>query len=288
VKPEKTNRALRGFGIGAAVFVLLSALCLLTPLRSPLLAVAGRDTPALEYRLQAQRDTMDALQARASGSRLSPAERASLERVQNDYVATRERIDARARMNARFTLIGLFDWVLELLPWLLAFGFALPVFGGLIGAQMSAQRVASAARPAPAPSSPPPSSYAPPSVPLDPPRPVPPPLRPASAPAAAKPVRQAYVHPAVAAAAAPASPPAATAPPSPPPTAARPLPGSPVVMPPAAAPPPQDWGFRHQPTPLENRPRAKQPPVRSPHTLNADVPDEDASGDASHNPTLRD
>ena len=148
MKSQKKNGALRGIGIGIGVFALLSAVCLLTPLRKPILAVAGRDTPALEYRLQTQRDTLDALQTRASGARLSPAERASLESVRDAYVATRERIDARDRMNSRLTLLGLFDWIRELFPWLLAFGLALPVLGGLIGAQVTA----SPSRPATAPS----------------------------------------------------------------------------------------------------------------------------------------
>jgi hypothetical protein len=263
VKPEKKPPIGRGIGIGFGVFALLSALTLLTPLRAPLLASAGRDTPALAYRLQAQRDTMDALQQRASETQLSPAERASLEQVRNDYVATRERIDARVQMNARFTLLGLFDWIRDLFPWLLAFGLALPVLGGLIGAQVKSSSPVSrvpdgfSAAPAAAPI---------PSTPPAPPRPT-------------APVRPAYVHPAAAAAK--------------PLAAMRPLPGSPVILPgmtptpavppaiPAAseAPPvaeaPKDWGFRHQPTPLESRPRVKLPPVRSPSVLNERALDED-------------
>jgi hypothetical protein len=222
----------RGIGIGVAVFAVLSALCLLSPLRSPVLAVAGRDTPALEHRLRTQRDTLDALQKRASETRLYPAERAALDQVRNDFAATRERIDARSRMNARLTLLGLFDAVRELFPWLLAFGFALPVFGGLIGAQVvrapraraahvpeGQPRPASVVTPVPVP---PPSPRAVSPLPGSP----VPPLVPATP--APTPKRAAYVHP-------------------------------------AAEPPARDWGFRHQPTPLESRPRAKMPPVRSPH-----------------------
>ena len=252
---------------------MLSALCLLTPLRGPLLAVVGRDIPALEHRMRAQRDTMDALQQRASETRLAPTERAALDQVRNDYVATRERIDARTRMNARLNLLGIFDAIQELFPWLLAFGFAFPVFGGLIGAQVipRSRAVTVVPRPVPEPV-PPPSVGIPPVRPTVPPpvaSPVVSPVTPPVAPPAGSPQpRTAYVHPAAAAAA---------------PTAQRPLPGSPVVLPPsvsgpAAAPKPpevaplippvaetpsQDWGFRHQPTPLEPRPRTKLPPVRS-------------------------
>ena len=275
----------RGIGIGLGVFAVLSALCVLTPLRAPLLAVAGREIPALEYRLQVQRDSMDALQMRSSDTRLSPAERAALDHVQSDYVATRERLDARARMNARLTLLGIFAALQELFPWLLAFGLALPVFGGLIGAQVQQ----TPKRRAPVPVTPP-ADFAPPSVPLDRPRVVVPPVTTPTPPPPPRPVRPAYVHPAAAAATPPATPPA-SAPPAPVPSAPssvmRPLPGSPVVLPesivsvpvsPSAPPtsssvetpsenPSQDWGFRHQPTPLESRPRNKLPPVRSPHVL---------------------
>jgi hypothetical protein len=303
VKPQRKNYAPRGVGIGFGIFVLLAAVCLLTPLRRPLLAVAGRDTPALTLRLEAQRDTMDALQTRASERHLAPAERAALEQARDGYAATRERIDARARMNARFSLFGLFDWIRELFPWLVAFGLALPVLGGLIGAQVRAD----SRPPLPARSHPDTDAANPPSVPLDRPRPVPP-VTPAQAgappaPRPAAPVRQPYVHPAVAAAAT-AIPPAVPAHASPlrpadapsRSVAQRPLPGSPVILPPdivtpaapsgkgeetppqpPAAPaeaPAQDWGFRHTPTPLETRPRPKMPPVRSPHSLDEGVSDD--------------
>jgi hypothetical protein len=201
-------------------------------------------------------------------------------------------------MNARFSLFGLFDWIRELFPWLVAFGFALPVLGGLIGAQVRAD----SRPPLPARSHPDTDAANPPSVPLDRPRPVPPP----PAPRPAAPVRQPYVHPAVAAAAtaippaAPASPPRPAGAPSRS-VAQRPLPGSPVILPPdivtpaapsskgeetppqpPAAPaeaPAQDWGFRHTPTPLETRPRPKMPPVRSPHSLDGlDDPEEHLAG----------
>jgi hypothetical protein len=265
VKTQRKNTALRGAAIGFGIFALLAAVCLFTPLRQPLLAVAGLETPALTYRLQAQRDTMDALQTRASVRHLAPAERAALE---------------RARMNARFSLFGLFDWIRELFPWLLAFGLALPVLGGLIGAQVGANNGAFRADgnlPLRAPHGTP-DAVNPPSVPLDRPRPVPPP--PPAAPPGT-PVRQAYVHPAVAAATAPGK--GGETPPLPS-AAQRPLPGSPVILPPdivapaapSAAPdepPSQDWGFRHPPTPLETRPRPKMPPVRSPHALDEGVSD---------------
>jgi hypothetical protein len=272
VKPQRKNTALRGAAIGFGIFALLAAVCLLTPARGPLLAVAGRDTPALNYRLQAHRDTMDVLQARASERHLAPPERAALKQAREGYVATRERIDTRARMNARFSLFGLFDWIRELFPWLVAFGLALPILGGLIGAQARVQERS------PLPTRATPDGVNPPSVPLDRPRPVPPP--PQARPGA--PVRQAYVHPAVAAAAA-ASTPAAPPAPVPKPAAQRPLPGSPVVLPPdivaPSAPaamsetPGQDWGFRHPPTPLETRSRPKMPPVRSPHSLDEGISD---------------
>jgi hypothetical protein len=298
----------RGIGIGVGVFAVLSALCLLTPLRGPLLAVAGRDTPALEHRMRAQRDTMDALQQRASDTRLSPVERTALDQIRNDYVATRERIDTRARMNARLTLLGLFDAVKELFPWLLAFGLALPVFGGLIAAQVKprSRAVAVVPRPAPTPQTAPPVT--PSTVAVTPPvPPVEPPVtpQPLQSPTQPRPVRPAYVHPAAAAAAAPATPVPPTVPTASP-AAQRPLPGSPVILPPsvtgpavtvpAAAPttpvvppapetsieippapetPSQDWGFRHQPTPMETRPRTKLPPVRSPNSLGESTLDSD-------------
>jgi hypothetical protein len=291
----------RGIGIGFGVFAVLFALSYLTPLRKPALAGLGRDYPALQYRLQAERDTLDALQMRASNGLLSPAEQASLERVRRDYVLTRERLDDWGRMNARLTLFGFLDWIAELLPWLVAFGLALPVLGGLIGAQVSKR-----GRPAPVPTG------MPASVPLDRPHPVPPPLAQAPKPAAPAPApspapvpgapRHAYVHPAILAAKeggtsapVPASAPIAPmAPPAPAPlrptpsgpapgTPVRiPLPGSPVIMPPGvvspatppmepSSKPAEDWGFRHPPKPLENRPRPRMPPVRSPHASDLDA-----------------
>jgi hypothetical protein len=249
----------RGIGIGLGIFIVGVALVFFTPLRKPVLAAAGSSYPALQYRLRAERDTMDALQKRGSETRLSPAERASLDQVRNDYVSTREAIDNWQRANSRITLFGLIEWVDELLPWLLAFGLALPVFGGLIGAQV---RVAGEP-PAPAPSSHP---IHPASVPLDRPRPVPPQRPPLVTGPGGR-----VLNPTPAA---PVTPVRTTTPGAPVTHATKPapLPGSPVPPwspAPASAPTPpaQDWGFRHQPTPLDPRPRPKMPPVRSPNTL---------------------
>jgi len=287
VKSQRKSHAGRGAVLGLGIFVVLSALCLLTPLRPHVLAAAGRETAALHYEMRAERDTMDVLQARGSSVHLTPAERASLEQAREAYVATRERIDARERMNERFSMLGLFDWIHELYPWLLAFGLALPALGGLIGVQAGGPQAAGTP-----PSRPVASAAASGAAPVPPVAPPPPP-RPASVIP-----RTAYVHPATAAAAAAMATPAAPA--APPATPAftpalRPLPGSPVVLPPdilapatpkppaapepAAEPPASaentDWGFRHQPTPMESRPRPKMPPVRSPHLTDPDVTDPD-------------
>jgi hypothetical protein len=272
----------RGIWMGLGVFALLAALAYLTPLRAPVLRAAGETYPSLQHRFETQRRTLDTLQMQASNAPLSPARQNLFAQTQRDFAASQQLLESWEKGQARLSLFGFVSWCLDLFPWLAAFGLALPILGGLIGAQVAPR--APKREPEPYPENPP-------SVPVTPARPVPPRAQPQAAPAPPR-------HPAPAEAPAPA--PRVETPPVPKPDfdrigkpafrddpaelarhpaleASRPPRPAPPPAPPATEPPAQstaqagDWGFRHQPTPTEGR-RPPAPPVRSPHAFDSDVP----------------
>src|SRR5690606_18422907 len=128
-------------------FLVLAAVAYLTPLRLPVLKLAGRDHAVIR------------LQAAAPGAPERPG------------LAARRA--AWARDHARLSLFGFVRWADDLWPWLVGLGFALPVLGGLVGAQAGG-RVREAATPrtasVPVPSAAPPPA---PDIPGPAPAPVP-------------------------------------------------------------------------------------------------------------------
>jgi hypothetical protein len=128
-------------GLGAAAFLLLAAAACFTPARVPLLQRMGREYPALQLRLQALRLEAEMLRPRGSGvSATSPDfvsrdQVPALERAQAAVADAEARITSWRRANAQMTAFGFLGWLSDLWPWLLGLGFALPVLGGLIGAQ---------------------------------------------------------------------------------------------------------------------------------------------------------
>src|SRR5690606_23054822 len=98
-------------------FLVLAALASLTALRLPVLPHAGAEYAALELRRQA----LTALASR-------------------DASSVEARLAAWERLASRPTPYGLMAWVADLWPWLLGFGLACPVLGGLIGAQAPGER----------------------------------------------------------------------------------------------------------------------------------------------------
>lgn len=132
----------KGVAAGFALFLALSGVALFTPARTPVLKTLGRDYAAV--RLEARHV---ALAAPARGS--TPA-RVSAERP-GDRTSPAARLAAWEARAKRFSVFGLMGWLADLWPWLVGFGVALPVLGGLIGAQAGGRRAPSAASPAAVP-----------------------------------------------------------------------------------------------------------------------------------------
>lgn len=102
----------RGVLAGWTAFLVLVALAALTPLRVPVLQFAGRDAAVIRQ---------DA--------------RAAVTAEEHEAVAGR-----RAewyRLHGHLSPFGLMAWAQDLWPWLLGLGLALPLLGGLVGAQMA-------------------------------------------------------------------------------------------------------------------------------------------------------
>ncbi len=223
-------------------------------MRVPLLKIAGRDYPALQLQKEA------AQAAVSSRAPVSGADALTPERVD-------VRLEAWHKRNATLSVFGLLGWLVELWPWLLGLGVALPVLGGLIGAQTRARPEAAGTpaglRPAPktrmtsTPRDPAPDPVA--AGPAEVPRPVPA----ARVPRAAGPVVESPV--ARPPAAAPEEP-APSLPPvvEPPPSATPIVPAAPAA--PATPLPPSEWSWNARPAPRRTPGRPKPPPVESPNS----------------------
>lgn len=118
----------KGAGWGVILFLVIAAAGALTPLRIPLLKVAGRDYAALQF----QKQTAEAGLAR-------PQVQASPEHARVE-ARVDVRLEAWHKRNETLSVFGLLGWLMDLWPWLLGLGVALPVLGGLIGAQPRAVR----------------------------------------------------------------------------------------------------------------------------------------------------
>jgi hypothetical protein len=108
----------KGIAVGLGLFLTVSAIALLTPARVTVLKAAGRDYAALrlERRVLAQE----------TASPQAPARLKALE----------TRVEAFDRRNASLSPFGLLGSLIDLWPWFIGLGVALPVLGGLIGAQV--------------------------------------------------------------------------------------------------------------------------------------------------------
>src|SRR5690606_33343799 len=93
--------AWKGAGLGAILFLVIAAVGALTPLRVPLLKIAGRDYPALQLQKEA---------AQAAVSSRAP--------VSGPDALTRERVDVRLeawhKRNATLSVFGLLGWLMEM------------------------------------------------------------------------------------------------------------------------------------------------------------------------------
>lgn len=135
-----------GIGAGWLLFLLLAAFAYLTPARLQFARFAGRDHAVLlaEHTLRLQ--TLEAAQSARDPASAYDGARAAV-------AESEKRIAAWRRVNSGISAFGFLGWVLDLWPWLLGLALALPVLGGLIGAQAGQPDVWSqhAARAAPSP-----------------------------------------------------------------------------------------------------------------------------------------
>ncbi|HLU69712.1 MAG TPA: hypothetical protein VKZ88_02970 [Fibrobacteria bacterium] len=216
--------AWKGAGLGAILFLVIAAVGALTPLRVPLLKIAGRDYPALQLQKEA---------AQAAVSSRAP--------VSGPDALTRERVDVRLeawhKRNATLSVFGLLGWLMEMWPWLLGLGVALPLLGGLIGAQDERRNPGHEGRGR-----------------RD---------TPSGSPRAAGPVVDSPVARPPAAVPTEPEPPAASVV-EPPPAATPVVPAAPA--PPSAPLPPSEWSWNARPVPRRAPGRPKPPPVESPNS----------------------
>lgn len=215
----------RGALAGWMVFLALAILASLTPLRVPALQFAGRDAAVLRQ------------DARAA---VTAEQRADVAQRRAEW----------QRLHGHLSPFGLLAWAQDLWPWLLGLGLALPLLGGLVGAQTTtasrprpdASKENAGAGPAPA------------AVPIAGVPPVPPREAELAAPVSPRPGPE----PEPARAHAPAKPPPEERPGEPPPWSPPPPP------PPVRPPDPAAWDWRVRPA-LRPSARPKPPAVESPN-----------------------
>src|SRR5215217_1754795 len=87
----------RGFTWGIGIFGLVALLAYLTPVRVPVLRAAGESHAALDYRLEAQRLTLDSLQMKASNAPLSAAEQNRLQQTRRELTGTQQQLESWKR-----------------------------------------------------------------------------------------------------------------------------------------------------------------------------------------------
>ncbi len=132
--------AWRGVWAGLSVYALLTAALYLTPLRLPVVQAAGSDHAAFQIRLAQQREFIAVLQRQAEAPAATSDVRATLERARQDHEVLQNRLQSWRRLHAGISPFGFMAWFSDLWPWLLSFGIAFPVLGGLIGAQAHARK----------------------------------------------------------------------------------------------------------------------------------------------------
>jgi hypothetical protein len=150
------------FGIGAGwlLFFALAGIAYFTPARPAVLQVAGRDYAALRTEGEVRRLALAALRPERHRSEglggFSADKAAAVERARAALSETETRLAAWHRVHSRISPFGFLGWLADLWPWLLGFGIALPVLGGLVGAQrvsVAAKVPADAHRTSPPPAS---------------------------------------------------------------------------------------------------------------------------------------
>jgi hypothetical protein len=128
-----------GIGGGWLLFFALAGIAYFTPARILVLQVAGRDHAALRIEGESRRLALEALrpeQYRSEGLGAFSAEKgAAVARARAALSENETRLAAWRRVHSRISPFGFLGWLSDLWPWLLGFGIAFPVLGGLVGAQ---------------------------------------------------------------------------------------------------------------------------------------------------------
>jgi hypothetical protein len=141
-----------GIGGGWLLFFALAGIAYFTPARLLVLQVAGRDHAALRIEEKSRRLALETLRPerfRSEGlSAFSADKAAAVERARAGVNETETRLTAWRRVHSKISPFGFLGWLADLWPWLLGFGIAFPLLGGLVGAQRdsSARLVAEASR----------------------------------------------------------------------------------------------------------------------------------------------
>jgi hypothetical protein len=130
------SMAVRGILIGWLAFLVIALAAYVTPARVPVLMLAGRDYAVLRLQLQARQQAVETLQPQGSTLNRAQDRAPALTRARTGTSNVEARMEAWRRLNSAMSPFGFISWLSDLWPWLLGLGFAFPVLGGLIGAQV--------------------------------------------------------------------------------------------------------------------------------------------------------